>query len=46
MGPAAGCSFYVLVDGAAVVTLDGQEVATYGPGDFSGRWPFNDSKTQ
>jgi CRP-like cAMP-binding protein len=33
---AAGYSFYVLVDGAAVVTLDGEEVATYSPGDFFG----------
>ena len=33
---AAGYSFYVLVNGAAVVTLDGEEVATYGPGDFFG----------
>jgi cyclic nucleotide-binding protein len=33
---AAGYSFYVLVDGAAVVTLDGEEVATYNPGDFFG----------
>jgi voltage-gated potassium channel len=33
---AAGYSFYVLVEGAAVVTLDGETVATYGPGDFFG----------
>jgi CRP-like cAMP-binding protein len=33
---AAGYSFYVLVEGAAVVTHDGEEVATYGPGDFFG----------
>jgi CRP-like cAMP-binding protein len=33
---AAGYSFYVLVDGAAVVTLDGEEIATYGPGEFFG----------
>lgn len=33
---AAGYSFYVLVDGAAVVTLEGETVATYGPGDFFG----------
>lgn len=33
---AAGYSFYILVDGAAVVTLNGEEVATYGPGDFFG----------
>lgn len=32
----AGYSFYVLLDGAAVVTLDGETVATYGPGDFFG----------
>jgi voltage-gated potassium channel len=33
---AAGYSFYVLIDGAAVVTLDGERVATYSPGDFFG----------
>ncbi len=33
---AAGYSFYILVDGAAVVTLNGEEIATYGPGDFFG----------
>jgi CRP-like cAMP-binding protein len=33
---AAGYSFYILVEGAAVVTVDGDEVATYGPGDFFG----------
>jgi CRP-like cAMP-binding protein len=33
---AAGYSFYVLVDGAAEVTVDGETVATYGPGDFFG----------
>jgi CRP-like cAMP-binding protein len=33
---AAGYSFYVLVEGAAVVTLDAETVATYGPGDFFG----------
>lgn len=33
---AAGYSFFVLVDGAAVVTLDGETVATCGPGDFFG----------
>jgi CRP-like cAMP-binding protein len=33
---AAGYSFYVLVDGAAVVTLEGETVATYGSGDFFG----------
>jgi len=33
---AAGYSFYVLLEGAAVVTLDGEPVATYGPGDFFG----------
>lgn len=33
---AAGYSFYILVDGAAVVTVNGEEIATYGPGDFFG----------
>ena len=33
---AAGYSFYVLVDGAAEVTVGGETVATYGPGDFFG----------
>ncbi len=33
---AAGYSFYVLVDGAAEVTVEGETVATYGPGDFFG----------
>lgn len=33
---ASGYSFFVLVDGAAVVTVDGEVVATYGPGDFFG----------
>jgi CRP-like cAMP-binding protein len=33
---AAGYSFYVLLDGAAEVTVDGETVATYGPGDFFG----------
>lgn len=33
---ASGYSFYVLLDGAAVVTLEGETVATYAPGDFFG----------
>jgi CPA1 family monovalent cation:H+ antiporter len=33
---AAGSSFYVLLDGAAKVTVEGETVATYGPGDFFG----------
>ena len=33
---AAGYSFYVLLDGAAEVTVDGETLATYGPGDFFG----------
>ena len=32
----AGYSFYVLVEGSAVVTADGVTVATYAPGDFFG----------
>lgn len=33
---AAGYSFFILVEGAAVVTADGEQVATFGPGDFFG----------
>jgi CRP/FNR family transcriptional regulator, cyclic AMP receptor protein len=33
---ASGYSFYVLVEGSAVVTAGGAPVATYGPGDFFG----------
>jgi CRP-like cAMP-binding protein len=33
---AAGYSFYVLLDGAAEVTVEGETVATYGPGDYFG----------
>ena|SRR5579862_4801778 len=33
---AAGYSFYVLVAGTAVVAVDDEAVATYGPGDFFG----------
>jgi CRP-like cAMP-binding protein len=33
---AAGYSFYVLLTGAAEVTVGGETVATYGPGDFFG----------
>ena len=33
---AAGYSFYILLDGAAEVTVGGETVATYGPGDFFG----------
>ena len=32
----AGYSFYVLLDGAAEVTVGGETVATYAPGDFFG----------
>lgn len=32
----AGYSFYVLIEGSAVVTADGVTVATYAPGDFFG----------
>jgi CRP-like cAMP-binding protein len=33
---ASGYSFYVLIHGAAEVTVEGETVATYGPGDFFG----------
>ena len=33
---ATGYSFYVLLDGAAEVTVGGETVATYGPGEFFG----------
>jgi CRP-like cAMP-binding protein len=33
---AAGYSFYVLIDGAAEVTVGDETVATYGPGDYFG----------
>ena len=33
---AAGYSFYVLLDGAAEVTVGGETVATFGPGDYFG----------
>jgi CRP-like cAMP-binding protein len=33
---ASGYSFYVLIDGAAEVTVGGETVATYGPGDYFG----------
>jgi CRP-like cAMP-binding protein len=33
---AAGYSFFVLVDGSAIVESDGTVVATYAPGDFFG----------
>jgi len=33
---AAGYSFFVLADGAAVVTCEGVELARLGPGDFFG----------
>lgn len=33
---ASGYSFYVLIDGAAEVTVGDETVATYGPGDFFG----------
>lgn len=32
----AGYSFYVLIEGTAVVTAEDATVATYGPGDFFG----------
>ena len=33
---ASGYSFYVMLEGSAVVTADGETVATCGPGDFFG----------
>ncbi len=33
---ASGYSFFVLQEGAATVTRDGEEIATLGPGDFFG----------
>lgn len=33
---AAGYTFYILIDGAAQVTVGGETVATYEPGDFFG----------
>jgi CRP-like cAMP-binding protein len=33
---ASGYTFYVIADGSAVVTSDGTELATLGPGDFFG----------
>lgn len=39
---AAGYSFYVLLDGAAEVTVEGETVATYGPGDFFGEMAILD----
>ena len=33
---AAGYSFYVLLEGAATVTVGEETLATYGPGDFFG----------
>jgi CRP/FNR family transcriptional regulator, cyclic AMP receptor protein len=33
---ASGYSFFVIVDGNAVVTSDGTELATLGPGDYFG----------
>src|SRR5262249_31923037 len=33
---ASGYSFFVLQDGTATVTVDGDEVRTLGPGDFFG----------
>jgi cAMP-dependent protein kinase regulator len=41
---ASGYSFYVLVDGSAVVTSDGRTVATYVPGDFFGEMAIVDAK--
>ena len=41
---ASGYSFYVLVDGSAVVTSDGRTVATYGPGEFFGEMAIVDAK--
>lgn len=40
---AAGYSFYVLVDGSAVVTSDGKTVATYAAGDFFGEMAIVDA---
>ena len=33
---ASGYSFFILLDGAATVTVNGSEVRTLGPGDFFG----------
>jgi CRP-like cAMP-binding protein len=33
---AAGYSFFILLEGTALVTCEGAELATYGPGDFFG----------
>lgn len=33
---ASGYSFYVLLEGSAIVTAEGEAVATYAPGDFFG----------
>ena len=33
---ASGYSFYILLEGSAVVTAEGTAVATYAPGDFFG----------
>jgi CRP-like cAMP-binding protein len=33
---ASGYSFFVLIEGSAVVTVDHETVATYAPGDFFG----------
>ncbi|HEY1369392.1 MAG TPA: cyclic nucleotide-binding domain-containing protein [Gaiellaceae bacterium] len=33
---ASGYFFFVLAEGTAAVTLDGEEIATLGPGDFFG----------
>ena len=41
---ASGYSFYVLVEGSAVVTADGKAVATYGPGDFFGEMALIDAE--
>jgi CRP-like cAMP-binding protein len=40
---ASGYSFFVLVAGGAVVTSDGETVATCGPGDFFGEMAILDS---
>jgi CRP-like cAMP-binding protein len=39
---ASGYSFYVLVEGSAVVEADGTTVATYAPGDFFGEMAILD----
>jgi len=41
---ASGYFFFVLADGTASVTLDGEELATLGPGDFFGELSVLDGR--